>query len=160
MAVGNHGGDGANVNIDATDLQLTDPATGATLGPVIPSNQAFNVSMVFQLDGSFAGSIVTDPSVLVNISYLMDPRGGSLSGNTASTFTPAAGIVPITTLNGGTGPVYVFQAPDTTANVPAGSLAPGLYELSAVVTFPNANTSTPWPMSAFCDFEVIEIFTP
>jgi hypothetical protein len=159
MPVLSHGGDptlGSNtvLTIDGTDLQLTDPVTGNPVGPVLPTNQAFNVSMVFELLGTLTPALTADPNVSFTISYAFEPRvppGGTVLnvGPTSITAaTPTGGLPP-----------FVYGAPDTTVNVPANTLTPGLYELSAAVTFPS-NSSNPWAMAAFCDFEVIDMCTP
>lgn len=161
MPVLNHGGDpslGSNtvLTIDATDLQLLDPAAGTPVGPVIPTTQTFNVAMVFELLGTFAANLATDPNVLFTISYIFEPRGGGA----ASTLTVPPTAITTATPTGGL-PPFVYGAPDTVVNVPAGSLSPGLYELSAAVTFPSAVAGAPpYAMAAFCDFEIIDIFTP
>jgi hypothetical protein len=137
-----HGGNpeaGTNpfIGIDGTDLKIQSPN-----GPdswVIPSTDAFTVSMRWGLTGLFALYLVGIPityTVTYTFAGLGNPSGGPLS-------------VTNTTVPGQTS----YGDPATTVTVPAGSLPVGQYELLATVTF----AGNP-PMSAYVEIPVLQIY--
>ena len=139
-----HGGQpapGSNpfITIDGTNMSLIDPAIGADL-TVIPASSTFQVAMEFTLGGSFAAFLVGLP---INYSVIYTFAGRGVPDG------PALTVGPKPTTAG----QFVYGNPDTAATVPANTLTPGLYDVSAAVTFGGAP-----PMSAFIDVPVIEVF--
>ncbi len=152
-----HGGQpdaGTNpaIGIDGTNLQIS----GTGLAPdtwVIPISQDFQVAMEFELTGSFAMWVLTQPSVNFTVTYTFGGRGnpdGPLLSVGPVPVTSASPNPPAVPPNM---PPFIIGATDTAAQVAAGSLPVGLYELTAVVTF-GGNP----PMSAFTDLPVVEVF--
>jgi hypothetical protein len=139
MSHGGQPGPGSNpfITIDGTNLTLLDPS-GADV-TVIPGATTFQVAMEFTLAGSFASFFVGLP-IQYTVTYTFDGR--------AVPDGPTLTVGPKPTVAG----QLVYGDPDTTVAVPGGSLVPGLYELSAFVTFGGSP-----PMSAFIDVPVIEI---
>jgi len=140
MDHGGQPGPGSNtlITIDGTNMRLIDPS-GADL-TVIPASVTFQVAMEFTLVGSFVSFLVGIP-INYTVTYTFDGRGVPDG--------PTLTVGPKQTTAG----QLVYGDPDTTATVPANSLAPGIYEVTAVVTFGGAP-----PMSAFADVPVIEVF--
>jgi hypothetical protein len=141
MDHGGQPGPGSNpfITIDGTNMTLTDPAIGADL-TVIPVGTTFQVAMEFTLAGTFAAFLVGLP-INYTIHYTFDGRGVPDG--------PPLTVGPKPTTAG----QLVYKDPDTTATVPANTLPPGVYEVTASVTFGGAP-----PMSAFIDIPVIEVF--
>jgi hypothetical protein len=140
MDHGGQPGAGSNpfITIDGTNMTLLDPS-GADV-TVIPATTTFQIAMEFTLGGIFAPFLVQIP-INYTVTYTFDGR--------AVPDGPALTVGPTATTAG----QLVYGDPDTTATVAAGTLAPGVYEVTAVVTFGGSP-----PMSAFIDAPVIEIF--
>ena len=140
MDHGGQPGAGSNpfITIDGTNMRLIDPS-GADL-TVIPTSTTFQVAMEFTLSGGFAPFLVGLP-INYTVTYTFDGRGVPDG--------PTLTVGPRATVAG----QLVYRDPDTTATVAANTLAPGVYEVTAVVTFGGAP-----PMSAFIDIPVIEVF--
>ncbi len=140
MDHGGQPGAGSNpfITIDGTNMTLTDPS-GADL-TVIPASTTFQVAMEFTLGGTFAPFFVGLP-INYTVTYTFDGRGVPDG--------PPLTVGPKPTVAG----KLVYGGPDTTATVAAGTLAAGVYEVTAIVTFGGAP-----PMSAFADIPVIEVF--
>src|SRR6266511_1543069 len=136
MAHGGQPGPGSNLflTIDGTALVVTDPSGTDT--NVIPAGTDFDIAMEFQLQGAARNAFVSTPGLTYTVTYTFDGRG------------IADGPKPTTAGQ------FTYGGVDTKVTVPGTALAAGIYEVTAVVTF-----SGGWPVTAFIDLEVLEIFT-
>jgi hypothetical protein len=132
------------LGIDATALDTFDPGGAST--QVVERALGFDVAMRFALAGSFAnwlvGLSVPSNPIAFTVTYTFTGRG-----------VPDG---PNLTCSGNLQPgKLVYEQPDTRVNVPPNTLAPGLYELGAYVTF-GGNP----PMAAFIEVPLIEVIGP
>ncbi len=129
---------------DCSDLKVLDPS-GFPSDLIIDAGSNFNVSVKFVLGGMLARSFVTAPAPdPFTVTYYYEGMGGAADGVLAT----AAGNLGAGILNG---PVYEFKDAVTTPATPVTLPAPGLYKLSAVVTFGGLLSS----YTAFCDGPMI-----
>ncbi|MFF4114419.1 hypothetical protein [Streptomyces sp. NPDC001714] len=125
--------------IDATVIHVTDN-DGIPSQYVLDADKQIKVNLVFEIDGLVIPSMNGDK---YKVTYA---------------FAPLADTPPFTTTREGSlktalpSPTKVYQGTDTEVKIPAGTIEPGLYQLSAFVQFP-ANPG----IAAFTTLPVIEI---
>jgi hypothetical protein len=125
---------------DCPELIVEDPK-GQPSNLVIKETDPFKVATKFELGGTFAPWIASLP-VEYKIRYFYEGMGLAAEGE----LLPE---VKGTTVPG----KLLYGAPETTKEVKAGFLKPGLYKLTVVVSF----EGNP-PMTAFAEGPIIEIF--
>jgi hypothetical protein len=146
----NHGGNPAppnNPGIDGTGLTITPipiptPPTGADTW-VVPVTSDFEVAMEFTLSGFLAPGL-TSLLLPYKVTYTFAGLG-------------VANGPPLVVAGALVAGELVYGAPSTTAVVsqtPTVTLPVGNYEVVATVSF------APFPMVAFIELPVLEIFTP
>jgi len=136
---------GSNIylSLDATALDVTD-ATGVA-STVMPFGTAFNISVTWQLAGSWANWFTSVPTNVYNVLYAFE----SLTNDPDDRNVNAGPLA--FTLN-----QLTYTTPNTTANVAGGVLNVGVYQASAIVTFPT--NPLPFPASAFFSNLLLEVF--
>jgi len=127
------------IGINCTTVNVEDP-NGTPSNLIIQSSDPFNVWMTFDLQGTFALWIAS-LNVPYTISYFYEGVGGAADGLLAT--------VNHNTILGQTH----YDKPETLATIPAGTLAPGLYNLTTVVSFGGSP-----PMTAFESGPMIQVF--
>ncbi len=133
------GGSNVFIGINCTPVNVVD-TNGTPSNLIIQTTDPFDVWMSFDLQGTFAQWIAS-LAVPYTISYFFEGVGGAPDGVLA---TVNSNAIP--------GQVNYGQA-ETKATVPAGTLPPGLYNLSTVVSFGGAP-----PMTAFDGGPMIQVF--
>jgi hypothetical protein len=126
------------IGIDATAIDITDPSGESKF--VIPASDAFQIAVTWVLGGTFASFLVGLPiSYTVTYSF----AGIGVANGPAQSKGPQATVAGQLT----------YDAPETEVTVAGGTLTPGLYQTTAVVSFGGSP-----PMSAFITGPVLEIF--
>ena len=130
--------------IDMTELQVTDDQ-GIPSKFIIDAGDDFKVSATFLIGGNqsagFAGAAVG-----FTVEYYYEGFGGAPEGTLGQATGDSSQGVPSASCAG----AIEFGGVQTELNVPAGTLQPGLYRLSAAVTFDPA-----WAMVGFAEGPVI-----
>lgn len=129
-------------SLDATSLAVSD-ATGPA-ATVMPFGTPFDISVTWQLAGIFAFFFTSFPGIVYNVLYSFESLTNDPDDRNTNT-----GPLPLTSGQ------FVYADPNTTANIAGGFLNVGVYQASAVVTFP---TVPPFPASAFFSNLLIEVF--
>jgi hypothetical protein len=128
-----------SIGIDAYKLDVLD--SGLASNRVIEASAPFSVETEFKLDGLFALWLVSLP-LTFTATYYAESFGPGYEGLLATkTGTTVAGQLTYNT--------------ETRAAVAGGTLTPGTYKLTVVISFAGA---APVPMTAFFEGEVIQIF--
>src|SRR5262245_56910593 len=129
-------------SLDATSLDVS-TATGPA-ATVMPFGTQFDISVTWQLAGILAVWFTSHPTDVYQVLYSFESLTNDPDDTNANT-----GPLPLTPSQ------LVYAAPDTTLTIGGGTLNVGVYQASAVVTFP---TVPPFPASAFISNLLIEIF--
>jgi hypothetical protein len=131
------------LSLDATSLDVTD-ATGPA-ATVMPFGTPFAISVTWQLAGIWANWFTSVPTNVYTVLYSFESLTNDPDDRNVSTGPLAFTLGQ-----------FVYAAPNTTANIAGGVLNVGLYQASAVVTFPT--NPLPFPAAAFFSNLVLEVF--
>ena len=144
------------ITFDVTGLNVTEPAPSLAPRTIIPQNTPFVLSARFVIDFVF-GKGLNDlvvgglPVFEYNISYYAESIGPGIEWN---------GAPPAVACIGGT---YTYDAPLTNHTVPAMSLTPGTYRITAVVKMSPRGGGAggfPFHVVGFAEGPMIEIYQP
>jgi len=125
-------------SLDATAVDVVDSLGAANT--VMQFGTPFAISVTFELAGSAAPWFVSFPGTVFSVLYSFESlTGGS---NLVNPGSPVA-LTPS---------VLTYDAPATTADITGGLLGVGVYQTTAVVTFPTS--PLPFPARPFQDHSV------